>query len=106
MTSEEWTKLFMEIKTEVEKISEVSQKEGIVISLIAYPDGYVNLYTHEDKHEVISFENGNFKIRNGFETYDVIPRGVIEKCPGTDQSNQDTQINIQGDCNTGKGDSQ
>lgn len=35
-----------------------------------------------------------------------IAKKCIEKCPGTDQSNQDTQINIQDDCNTGKGDSQ
>ena len=35
-----------------------------------------------------------------------IAKKSIEKCPGTDQSNQDTKINIQGDCNTGKGDSQ
>lgn len=76
MTNGKWTEIFKELQSEVEKISQVSQREGIVLSLSVFPDGYILLDTHEDKHDVLSLDNNDvFKIRNDFDTYKEIPRG-------------------------------
>lgn len=76
MTNEKWTEIFKELQNEVEKISQVSQREGVVLSLIASPNGYLLLDTHEDKHRVLALAGSNvFEIENGFDTYKEMPRG-------------------------------
>lgn len=80
MTNEKWTEIFKELQNEVEKISQVSQREGIVLSLTVFSDGYILLDTHEDKHDVLSLDNNDvFKIRNDFDTYKEIPRGGADQ---------------------------
>ena len=89
MTKQEFIELFKEVQESAEKLSIIAQREGRMLSLTAFPDGYVSINNYDDKLRAISLETDKqYEISDeNLDTYLKIERVQKMTLP-TDQSEQ------------------
>ena len=89
MTKQEFIEFFKEIQESAEKLSVIAQREECILSLTAFPDGYVSINNHDDKLRVISLgTDREYEISDEhLDTYLKIER-VQKNDPATVESSQ------------------